>query len=81
MRTPSPLRYPGGKACLLELTTSIMQANGLERGHYAEPFAGGCGLALSLLYGGYVAEIHINDLDSSIWSFWYSVLNSTDELV
>lgn len=53
----------------------------MERYHYAEPYAGGCGLALSLLFGGYVSDIHINDLDPSIWSFWKSVLDHTDELV
>ncbi|MEQ9247546.1 MAG: DNA adenine methylase [Nitratireductor sp.] len=81
MRTSSPLRYPGGKSCLLDLTATIMRLNGVERGHYAEPFAGGCGLALSLLYSGLVAEIHINDLDPAIWAFWHSVLNDTDDLV
>jgi DNA adenine methylase len=81
MRAISPLRYPGGKSCLLELTGSIMRLNGLERGHYAEPYAGGCGLALSLLYGGHVAEVHINDLDPSIWAFWHSVLHSTEAFI
>lgn len=80
-RAVSPLRYPGGKACLLDLTAEILRLNGLDRGHYAEPFAGGCGLALSLLYGGYVAEIHINDLDPAIHAFWHCVLTETDELV
>jgi DNA adenine methylase len=65
---------------MLELTSSIMRLNRLERGHYAEPFAGGCGLALSLLYTGQVAEVHINDLDPAIWAFWHSVLNETDAL-
>ena len=49
-----------------------MRLNGLERGHYAEPYAGGCGLALDLLYGGHVADIHINDIDVSLWAFWDS---------
>lgn len=66
---------------MLDLTSEIMRLNKLERGHYAEPFAGGCGLALSLLYSGLVAEIHINDLDPAIWAFWHSVLNNTDELI
>lgn len=79
-RATSPLRYPGGKSCLLELTSTILRINGLERGHYAEPYAGGCGLALALLYGGHVADIHINDIDPSIWAFWHSVLNETDAL-
>jgi DNA adenine methylase len=53
----------------------------MERGHYVEPYAGGCGLALSLLYGGQASDIHVNDLDRSIWAFWYCVLNETEELV
>lgn len=80
-RATSPLRYPGGKSCLLDLTSQVMRLNGLERGHYAEPYAGGCGLALALLYGGHVADIHINDIDPSIWAFWHCVLNETDALV
>lgn len=80
-RATSPLRYPGGKACLYPLVSTILRVNRLERQPYAEPFAGGCGLALALLYGGHVSEIHINDLDLSIWSFWHCVLNRTDELI
>lgn len=66
---------------MLELTATILRINGLERGHYAEPYAGGCGLALALLYGGHVSDIHINDIDPSVWSFWDSVLNKTNALV
>ena len=77
-RTTSPLRYPGGKSCLLETASAILRLNGLERGHYVEPYAGGCGLALSLLYGGYVADIHVNDIDPSIWAFWHCVLYETE---
>ena len=79
-RGTSPLRYPGGKTCLLQLVSTILKANLLERKNYAEPYAGGCGLALALLYEGYVSDIHINDIDPSIWAFWHSVLHQTDEL-
>ena len=65
---------------MYQLVSHILRSNRLERRNYAEPFAGGCGLALTLLYGGHVSDIHINDIDSSIWAFWYSVLNHTDEL-
>ncbi len=78
-RGTSPLRYPGGKTCLYPLVSRILQNNRLERRHYAEPFAGGCGLALALLYEGHVSDIHINDVDASIWALWHSVLNDTDE--
>lgn len=77
----SPLRYPGGKSCLFELVSNLLKNNKLERSHYAEPFAGGCGLALSLLYSGHVSDIHINDVDPSIWAFWHSVLYDTEKLV
>jgi DNA adenine methylase len=80
-RFVSPLRYPGGKTCLYTLAATVLRENRLERGHYIEPYAGGCGLALSLLYGGHVSDIHINDLDPSVWCFWDSVLNGTDQLV
>lgn len=80
-RSISPLRYPGGKTCLYGMLSEILRLNRLERGHYVEPYAGGCGLALSLLYGGHASDIHINDLDRSIWAFWHCVLNETDELI
>lgn len=63
---------------MLDLTASLLRMNNLERGHYAEPYAGGCGLALALLYGGHVSDIHINDIDPAIWSFWHCVLNDFD---
>jgi DNA adenine methylase len=77
----SPLRYPGGKSCMLGPISRIIRGNKLERGHYAEAYAGGCGLALALLYSGFVSDIHVNDIDQAIWSFWHSVLNDTEELV
>jgi DNA adenine methylase len=77
----SPLRYPGGKVCLMPLITRILRANKLNRGHYAEPYAGGCGLALGLLFNGFVSDIHINDVDRPIWAFWSSVLNHTEKFI
>lgn len=80
-RSASPLRYPGGKTCLYDLAGHILKLNKLERAHYAEPYAGGAGLALSLLFGGHVSDIHLNDVDRSIWAFWNSALNETDGLI
>ena len=79
--TPSPLRYPGGKTSLWEMVSTIIKDNELTRGHYCEPYAGGCGLALSLLFRGFVHELHLNDLDRSIWSFWDSIINNTDAFI
>mgnify|MGYP005851140203 CR=1 FL=1 len=77
----SPLRYPGGKARMLSLVASLIRKNRLIRPDYAEPYAGGCGLALGLLYGGYVDHVHLNDIDPGIWAFWNSVLDYCDEFV
>jgi DNA adenine methylase len=79
-RYRSPLRYPGGKGTLAPFFQRLMWENDLVDGHYAEAYAGGAGLALALLYTEYASHIHINDLDRSIYAFWHSVLNNTEEL-
>ncbi|MDQ2190605.1 MULTISPECIES: DNA adenine methylase [unclassified Vibrio] len=79
--TPSPLRYPGGKTAIAPMVETILCSNGLKKAHYAEPYAGGAGLALSLLYKGAVSHIHLNDYDRSVWAVWYSILNHTEDFV
>ncbi|MDE4542246.1 DNA adenine methylase [Thermoanaerobacterium sp. R66] len=79
-RTYTPLRYPGGKNKLTGYVKKILIANNLKGCIYIEPFAGGAAIALALLIDGYASEIIINDIDRSIYAFWYSVLNHTDEL-
>lgn len=76
----SPLRYPGGKNCIYAFMKSLLEENGMVGISYAEPYAGGAGLALRLLMDGLVQEIYINDFDVSIYAFWQTVLNRPDEL-
>jgi len=76
----SPLRYPGGKGRLAGYFKKIYEANSLLGGVYVEPYAGGASVALSLLIDGYASKVIINDIDSSIYAFWYSVINRTEEL-
>jgi DNA adenine methylase len=66
----SPLRYPGGKNCIFPFISRLFYENNLLGIKYAEPYAGGAGLALRLLFEGYVNQIYINDLDPAIYSFW-----------
>ena len=40
----------------------------------------GSGVALGLLFDGYVKKILINDIDPALYAFWNSVLNRADEL-
>lgn len=76
----SPLRYPGGKGALTRFMKNVIVENSLLDGQYVEVFAGGAGVAWPLLFGEFVEQVHINDLDTSINSFWSSVVNETDEL-
>lgn len=72
----SPLRYPGGKACIFPFISKLFYENNLVGCSYAEPYAGGSGLALKLLFNEYVKDIYINDLDNSIYCFWKAILES-----
>jgi DNA adenine methylase len=75
----SPLRYPGGKGRLTQHVIDVIEMNGLVGGHYAEAYAGGAGIAISLLYLEYADHVHLNDLDPSVYSFWRAILDHTEE--
>ncbi len=77
----TPLRYPGGKARFAPFVGSIMTANSLTDGHYLEPYAGGAGVALELLFHGFASHIHINDFDSAIFDFWFSVTRHPEDIL
>lgn len=77
----SPLRYPGGKAPFAPFIAEIMANNGIAGGHYLEPYAGGAGVALHLLFHGHASHIHINDADPAVAAFWISVTQHSDELL
>jgi len=77
----SPLRYPGGKACLSNFISDIASINNLNGGTYLELYAGGAGAALNLLFNNTFSNIHINDYDYHIYSMWYSILNHTNAFI
>ena len=60
--------------------SSILRLNGLEDGCYAEPFCGGAGVALELLFAEQVRRIHLNDVDKSIYAFWKVATQRSREL-
>lgn len=78
--TDSPLRYPGGKTQLSPLVLDVLRYNNLQGGVYAEPFAGGAGIAWRLLLNGDVTEVWINDIDPALFALWITVVNNPDEL-
>jgi DNA adenine methylase len=76
----TPLRYPGGKARFAPVIADVMRSNGLAGGHYLEPYAGGAGVALALLFDGVAEQIHINDADPAVAAFWRSATTQSDGL-
>lgn len=77
----SPLRYPGGKNCIFPFVSNLILENGLVGCKYIEPYAGGAGLALRLLYEEFAESIVINDLDPLVYAFWSICINQPDRLI
>jgi len=77
----SPLRYPGGKSVLNNWMEELFLQNNLDGGTYAEPYAGGAGVALFLLLNGLAKKIIINDYDLAIYAIWHSIVNHTDQFI
>ncbi|ASC92093.1 DNA adenine methylase [Sulfurospirillum diekertiae] len=55
-----------------------MRHNNISGGSYIEPYAGGAGAALYLLFSGYVNHIIINDADKAIYAMWHSIIHKTE---
>lgn len=79
----SPLRYPGGKTRLAGFLYKAIEKNFSENEKIilVEPYAGGAGASLKLLFSGKVDRIVINDLDKAIFAFWKIVIADTDFLI
>lgn len=77
----SPLRYPGGKNCIFPFVSSLIAENGLTGCKYIEPYAGGAGLALRLLFEEFAESIVINDLDPLVYAFWSTCVKQPDKLI
>ncbi|HKM13677.1 MAG TPA: DNA adenine methylase [Candidatus Methanomethylophilaceae archaeon] len=75
------MRYPGGKGRLSGYFKSLLPTNGLEGGTYIEPFAGGAGIAVTLLAEGNVSKIVLNDADRSIYALWHVIKYRGEELI
>ncbi len=62
------------------LLRRIRQINKLGDRATAEPFAGGAGASLSLLFQEETPDIAINDADPAIHGFWWSLINKPRQL-
>ncbi|OCG39755.1 DNA adenine methylase [Gilliamella sp. Bif1-4] len=77
----SPLRYPGGKSKFSPHIKNIIETNNIVGCDYYEIYAGGAGVALNLLIDGICKNIHINDADPAVYSFWKSAIYDTENFL
>lgn len=79
----SPLRYPGGKTRLANKLLEAIEKNfdQKEKVVLVEPYAGGAGASLTLLFAKKVKKIVINDLDKAIFTFWKIAVSDADYLI
>lgn len=61
------------------LLRQIRKLNCLGDRPIAEPFAGGAGASLTLLYLEETPEIYVNDADPAIHNFWWAVINQPEQ--
>lgn len=81
MKNCSPLRYPGGKTRLVPVIENKLSLCESKIDVFAEAFAGGAGISLSLLFSSKVKSVILNDLDPAVFAFWNTVIHNPDYLI
>lgn len=81
MNLASPLRYPGGKGAMAGVLAQIRRLNGLGGRAVVEPFAGGAGASLKLLFMEETGSVHLNDADPAVHDFWWAVTHQTEKFL
>lgn len=80
MKNLSPLRYPGGKANLINFVVEFLEANRLYPETFVEPYAGGASISLGLLSKGVVKKVLLVERDPLVFSFWRAVFEEPEKL-
>lgn len=75
----TPLRYPGGKQRLAPFISEILECNDAIGWNYAEPYAGGAGIAMELLLDRKVRRVYLNDSSRHVYAFWRAILASPEQ--
>lgn len=75
----SPFRYPGGKTWLVPYVRQWMKSLPHHPLEFAEPFAGGGIVGLSVLFEGLAQKLTLVDIDRDIASVWKTILSIQGE--
>lgn len=67
----SPFRYPGGKSKLIDYL--YYQLNERKTQKLVSAYSGGASFELAMLDAGIINQLHLNDIDMGIYSFWWVI--------
>jgi len=70
----SPFRYPGGKTWLVPYVRQWLRSFTAKPAEFAEPFAGGGIVGLSMLFDELTAHLSLVELDEQIASVWKTIV-------
>jgi DNA adenine methylase len=75
----SPYRYPGGKSKVIDYLYSHLRESKSKK--LVSPFTGGGSFELAMLNSGVIEELHLNDLDTGVYSLWWIIKHMPYELI
>ena len=75
----SPFRYPGGKTWLVPYIRQWLKSRRHRPLEFAEPFAGGGIVGLSVLFDGLAEKLTLVEIDQDIASVWKTILSMQGE--
>ena len=77
----TPLRYPGGKATLINYVKKFLTSNNISLDSIMEPYAGTASVSIGLLRDNIVSHAYINDADQMVYAFWKTIINNNKEFI
>ena len=75
----SPFRYPGGKTWLVPYVRQWIGSLGRHLHEFAEPFAGGGIVGLSVLFEGLAQKLTLVEIDRDVGAVWRTILSIQGE--
>lgn len=75
----SPFRYPGGKTWLVPYVRQWLESLRHRPFEFAEPFAGGGIVGLSMLFDGLAEKLTLVEIDADVGSVWKTILSLQGE--
>ena len=77
----TPLRYPGGKATLINYVEKFLTSNNISLDSIMEPYAGTASISIGLLRDNIVPHAYINDADQMVYAFWKTIIDNNKEFI